>query len=443
MDANESWDSKLDTLKGMGFQDEKKNNVILRGHDGNMDKAIESLKRLGEGGPHFSEPQAVTHPQSGSTPIGTNGAATRFEPRTVTSAAQPVAERTRQDHFPEVTNPFNPFDMHNPTSNVQAPPIELDMQAMHISPQPLFPQNASPWYHNDQTNQTNPFMKNFTPPMSPAPYQYHADPRQSPFPQQHEQQLQQVSQPAMTTLYNNPFLRISQQENLQLPIISNQAQYSPASSSPARETNGSPAPDQWSSNFFQPEQQFFQPHVQQVQYQSPQGSVPRNQPNAALSYQNGEPQFNQLGNPADAWQPLAQIPFAPEANQWYQQQPAQANFRMDKGSILALYNQQTSPPTSATDFEILTSSKQTHSDPSPRPPQRSVTMPASMSSAAQSMNPFSSLVTAPPPPNTGAIPLVGTSKGHVRQESKEFSGTSMTNGRHSPDAFANLSSKFV
>src|SRR4051812_35467273 len=41
-------DSKLATLKDMGFADEKRNSTVLKGLNGNLDKTVEALIRLGE-----------------------------------------------------------------------------------------------------------------------------------------------------------------------------------------------------------------------------------------------------------------------------------------------------------------------------------------------------------------------------------------------------------
>lgn len=433
-DDDHSFDSKMSLLKDMGFHDEKKNTAILKGHDGNIDKAVDSLNRLGEREPRFNQSQPHIRPQNAPRAL-TDLPPTMLKPMAVPTSSLRMTEVPLQSQ-----NPHNPFEVQSTTSAAQQAPLELNMQAMYISPQPLFPHNTGAWY---QAPQTNPFMKNFTPPMSPAPHQYHPNPGQQIFAVQNQPQGSQV--PVNTNTYNNPFYLVAQQSS-PAPNGVNQPQYAQPPSSRAPITYGHTAPVHPFFNPQQPEQNVGFPEPNQAPNQAQHIPFPNtfSSPQTQTSNQNynssAVQQPNAYGNNMNTWQQQQQQ--QPGDPYLAYQQPSQANFRMDKGSILALYNQppSTLPSTPVTDSDIPSASQV---NPLPHQPQRSVTMPASLSTAsAQRTNPFASFVTSASP-NAGAATTGMSNTGHVRKESKEFSGVSMTNGRHSPDAFANLSARFV
>lgn len=71
------------------------------------------------------------------------------------------------------------------------------------------------------------------------------------------------------------------------------------------------------------------------------------------------------------------------------------------------------------------------------PPQRSVTMPVQLSTGSR--NPFQAATANSGMPN-GLGPAAGVYR-HANQESVDGGG--YQNGRHSPDAFASLSARYV
>jgi hypothetical protein len=222
-------EQKIQYLKDMGFSDEKKNAQVLKGLNGNVDKAVETLIRLGEGSNNESTRNQLPTPQA--TPV--NGIS---------------VEKTRQPSVPTQTN--NPFDRpdtnkslppppSSPTDRSMSPPqaynpfmqpaqqfsqapqpsIDQAFSNMSLSQQPtgqpatqLFP-NTTGGYGNHGQAAFNPFMQQAAPPMPQVPQQYSqftppvsSNPPQQPFPQP---QLQpQYNDPAP-----NPFLRTSRSQN--------------------------------------------------------------------------------------------------------------------------------------------------------------------------------------------------------------------------------------
>ncbi|KAF2452488.1 putative GTPase activating protein for Arf-domain-containing protein, partial [Lineolata rhizophorae] len=104
--------SKLSSLREMGFPDDKRNAQILRGHNGNLERTVESLIRLGE----------KSHTPVASNPASTNGI-------TIEKARPP----------PPAKSATNPFDM-------------LDAQQQQQQPA-----QPSPPQHQHQQQSYNPF----------------------------------------------------------------------------------------------------------------------------------------------------------------------------------------------------------------------------------------------------------------------------------------------
>ena len=88
-------DMKLAKLRDMGFRDEKRNMTILKGVQGNLEKSIETLVRLGEGGGPGGLPKPDSGPSSRS--------------RTPLSASTGLTiDRIREKEPPKSSN--NPFE---------------------------------------------------------------------------------------------------------------------------------------------------------------------------------------------------------------------------------------------------------------------------------------------------------------------------------------------
>ena len=158
-DGNE-W--KLVTLREMGFPDDKRNSNILKGLGGDLERAIESLVRLGEGHPDMKA-RTPTRAAFPDVPQRTQDDGGKLKPLPRTFSADDVTAgisfekpRSTQVQAQNQSDPFlaspqpmqhqstNPFETMNLNSApLQQPPLENIFQNMHVSQpsQPLFPNN--------------------------------------------------------------------------------------------------------------------------------------------------------------------------------------------------------------------------------------------------------------------------------------------------------------
>ncbi|KAL9612818.1 MAG: hypothetical protein Q9167_002601 [Letrouitia subvulpina] len=410
----ENIDAKLATLRDMGFTDEKRNTSVLKGLNGNMERAIESLVRLGEGSGPVSRPRSPPKPRQAaanqaslaqpfasvgveppSAPNGQSNGQSNGEVGTPT-VSTPISSESRSfspsNPFQQ-PQPYNPFDTHSATW-----PLEKAFEGMQVS-QPLFP-NATGGYPIQPPHiQDVRFQQSMTPPVPQQPHQ----PFHNPYPQT-------VSENSY-----NPFIQPEQ----------------PASTTPANPyLNSNP----------------FTPFLQQAQLPLQQPPFPNQNPfnSPQLPFTHTQQQSPWQAQP----QPQLFNPYQPQPLQSLQ--PQQTG-RVDKSSILALYNYpQLAPPPlsenlahvneSSSSSSAETAAKNTASE-APKPlGQRSATMPAQL--IPGSRNPFNTaaasngVATA----RNAAVAPNGISR-HVSQESVDIGGHH--NGRHSPDAFASLSARFV
>lgn len=430
-----SFATKLTTLREMGFPDDRRNAVILKGVNGDLERAVDSLVRLGEG----------SHPPSG--------------PRTPTTTASPGPDVAVRQEQKASTNPFdqldanpnqpsgksyNPFDIPPPQS---APPqpqsMESSFQNLQVS-QPLVTHSTGGYPSQHSYSQPLPKLSS-TPPgtstftqgsfvSSPQP----VDGSYNPFFQPAQQQSSPAFTPSPGAGHNNPFFHhMSPQGTPMQP----QTQFS-ASTAPNVPQHASTMPALSSTSPFG--------QIPAFQQQPPQQQQP-------------PPQFQNSHNP---FQPMTGAP-APHAGYEVQfQQPGlqpapqplgpQSTGRMDKSSILALYNFSPPPP-------AISEQPQQQQQPNPMPglPSPSSTGPntqfqptPSQQSAPQavggSRNPFfpSCHQTSPSYPSMtiGAgskppQPTQPTQRSHSSQPSVDVNG--LQNGRHSPDAFASLSARYA
>lgn len=466
-----NFDTKLITLRDMGFTDNGRNTDILKSTNGNVDRAVEILIRLGEGGKSASRapapaPRSITPLSMSSS--GLNGISidkTR-QPKQKASnnpwevkeevpepVPQPAAPPRSQSAGP-VAHSWNPF-LQPQQQQSQQQNLESSFQNLQFS-------QTGPQHHQQQSFQQPPSV-----PQIPQQYQSdswqpqpqpqaYSDPWQTQSQQQQppqsftmdaafsqQQQFQQQPQPAAVPSgqSSNPFLRTSRsqtfapsnpwmsQSQLPAPIMQQLNPWSLQSQSQ------SSAPVQQASN------PFGAPWQQQPAFQQPAASSP-----APISGQQGylSQQQQQIQQPTGSLQPFdaAQNPWqqqqtsmAPPQQQQYQPQPQfsqpysqqQQPTRHDKSSILALYNMPQLAPARPlhTLQEDPSASNQPQQQQPMAPPQRSVTMPLSQQG---STNPFG------PPQTQGAR--------HVSNESVDFVGMG-AGGRHSPDAFAGLSARYM
>jgi len=468
----ENMDAKLGTLRDMGFSDERKNASILKGLGGNLERTIEALVRLGEGSAPSSRSRTPAQPRNVavSQPLPSvpdtqapartkdahpvsNGSAFRsqatfpaqsgnqgaFVSQDLNDRSFSPAPSQASDISFHSTNPFqprayNPFESsHGPqTANYS---LESAFENMFVS-QPLFP-NATGGYPQPQPHVQDPRIQHsMTPPVPQIP--------------QHQLQSNQYAQQVQPTMGSyNPFLQASQPNHstptnpYAAPV---QQQNNGSSYIPFMNTQEtviqSPISEQPHPSIYQQQlqQNFFQQQQQQQPRPPPQSFAPQ-QPNPSITqqpqtypgnshYQQSQQQYTQL-SPA----PL---------------QP-QSTGRFDKSSIMALYNypQFALPLLNDISEDGVIQSSPSNEAPGPqypaevqpRQPQRSVTMPAQMASGSR--NPFQSAAAADP--GTSMAPPLAIngpdSTRHVSQESVDIGG--FQSGRHSPDAFASLSARYV
>ena len=438
-------DTKLATLKDMGFPDDARNLQVLRGLGGNLERTVESLVRLGEGsGPALrSKPLLQGRNVAASQPLPS----LRQQSRPAASGPLSATEFTRpklQEQAPGNATSNMSFQpqSHNPFINANSQPtpypVEQVFGNMQIS-QPLFPHATGGYPSQQPEPQDIRIQQSMTPPVSQDLSQQHL--------------AYSYAQPTRLPKGNyNPFLPVNQvSSEPPTPNPSAFRQHSLTShnpflqsqtviQSPTQEQSANGYPSRISENT--PPFPYPQPQPQP----QPQHLLGQNLPHLQASA-SSSPYFMQKPAPmnqthylSQPLQSLNQLPSQP-----LQPQPTG---RFDKATILSLYNYPQlapSPQPQASDPTENTAPKPplpSHRPlPSPaenaptNPPQRSVTMP--VPSVSGSRNPF-----APVAKST----LVGNdnesgaaARRHVSQESVDIGG--FHSGRHSPDAFASLSAR--
>ena len=478
-------EAKLQTLHDMGFPDQKRNSTVLKGLGGNLERTIESLVRLGEGSqPNSRSRTPVTSPKvtpmNGDFPseVTTSQASMRstnpFDqssgPGTVgLSFVQPQTQQQDAPQQRQASN--NPFDLPTQqSSSIQA--LDQSLQNLQLSQQaqqPLFPNSTGGYPSSQPQMPAARFQQSMTPPVPSMPPQYmygasvpSGAGNYNPFIQTQQQQPSQftgnnpyatstTSSPASST---NPFFNQTQSFNTQsqgppsMPFIQR------SQTLPVAEDIFAAPP----SHQYRPTQQNYQPQgtfafqnvvqaqpSQQPQLQSPFDPAPinRNPVQVPAFFDAQSLSQNQTQNPGQTLyqqQPQKQHIYSQAQQQsLYPQQTG----RIDKHSIMALYNYpspaaQPLPtiydvPTSRLEGQMQQQQlSQPFAAPEPVPFQqtkRSVTMPVAPNASAR--NPFM--------PGRAA-PVAGISQ-HSSRDSMAVSG--LGSGRHSPDAFANLSAHHV
>ena len=560
---------KLAALKDMGFPDERRNTTILKGLNGDVERAVEELVRLGEGGRKGKRLSKVSsnptpHKPNGlSVDKGRSGNADRSN-RTSENVVNhnkslppsPTISQQEQQNQQLASTPH--IALNNPflATNQSSQPLDQSMQNLQISqPQHLFPNSTGGYGSQPHANGGfNPFLQSYTPPPMPQSYaaQNFVQPQDlyqqfvaQSQPQQQQQQQQQ--QPVLSQALN-PFLRQSRSQvfqptnpfdaqamsaGTQVPFQQMPQQYdatfnaqqshmAPFASTPVPTSAFSPhttagasifaqqpasppyggTPGVSQSGFAAPPMPMSSPYGAQTPGMgspfAPQtASGPFSAPvdtgafNSQYSSQTASPSLygQQQSNPFQQTSPLQQnSPFQPQQSQFqqpqvfnqgttafapsafsapspfqsasqqqafqYQQQTQQqyvpTQSRIDKSSILALYNMPYQAPSSNVDSmpAATAGAQQGFQAADHRVPQRSVTMPvgtlpSQQTPAAGSHNPFTAM---PPSSAVAGAPAPMASPGiagapfrHGSAESVDFGA--FGSGRQSPDAFAGLSAR--
>jgi hypothetical protein len=396
------------------------------------------------------------------------------------------------------TGNWNPFLSQQPPQQSQQS-IEQSFQNMQVSqPVPIQQQYAQPQaqYQNNpwQQQPTNPWGGQQMPQQQAvdSAYGQQYPQQQQNQQQQPQQQQQQLLSPQQT---GNPFLRTSRSQvftpsNPWTQPIAPQSQSPPVqkSSNPFGMTWQQQPQDPSQSSYMQQQQpavqsppaiygqqedffsapqqapaqqqaQSYQPQVNMQQQQNTQSfqqnatqnpfwqtqmapqqtGMPQQQMQQQMQQQPQQPQQQmapqQTGMPQYQQQQQPQQPqqqqFAPQQQQYQPNAP-----RSDKSSILALYNYpQLAPqrPLQSLPEDSVPVAQQQQQQQQMQAPQRSATMPLS-----GNMNPFQQQQQQQVPQQN--MPINGTR--HVSHESRDFQGFAGS-GRHSPDAFAGLSARYV
>lgn len=496
--VSNNFDAKLATLRDMGFSDNRRNSEVLKSTNGSLDRAVEALVRMGEGSNAASrsqtlDPRTLTPVSMGSQ--GVNGitfdktrqsevkkSSNPWEIREEApqrAATQPLPEPPRSQSAQPTSNSWNPF-----LSQPQQPQQTLENSFQNLQVSQTGPQVQN--YGQQQAYQAHLHANTYQPPSNPwdsiniprtsQPSMANAVYSQQP---QSTYQYQQPPQAPQAEQNNNPFLRRAasqtftpsnpwaqpapQQQAAPAQQHSNpfgipwehQQQQQPMQQSDFQQPNTqSPAPMFSQQEYFtqqgQPQTQQFQ-QVPQSQAQQPQQASQSQWPGQAHQQQGfGTAQaphpFQQQMMPQQTGLPQLQqqYPQAPPQEQpwtYHEVNPqSQQPMRLDKSSILGLFNQPALAPQRSLQpvMEDGSMAQQAfhqqmpmQQQQQPHVQQRSVTMPMQ-----NSMNPFG----GPAPAQAQAPPQQGPR--HVSNESVAFQGFA-GDGRHSPDAFAGLSSRYM
>ncbi|KAL8825831.1 MAG: hypothetical protein Q9191_004178, partial [Dirinaria sp. TL-2023a] len=405
----EDLDAKLATLRDMGFPDDGKNASILKGAGGNLERAIEALVRLGEGSTPSSRsrtpaqarnitashsfPVAQTAPSSTVSNGGVVGLSVPGFPSQATKEEQPqnqpsnpslgfddrqfspTPSQASNTSFhasnPFQHRPYNPFEASSGNQSATLP-LERAFENMTVS-QPLFPHATGGYPQAQQHNPDPRIQHSMTPPVPQVPqqsYQINQHISQTQIPYGGSNPFMQPPQPNLAT-FSNPYASTVQNED---PGHS----YNPF-------MNAQHLPTQLlaSETLPQPSLSLYQQQQQQVQPFPPNASQAHQNPYLVPSQQSNQTAFNHQQD-------------QPYNHNFPTPLQAQQTGRIDKSSIMALYNYpQLAPSPLRNISEDAVSPPSNPNDPPksqyphgvvPKHGQRSATMPVQMSSGSR--NPF-------------------------------------------------------
>ncbi|KAI1459169.1 ArfGap-domain-containing protein [Annulohypoxylon moriforme] len=461
-DSPEATAQKLTQLRDMGFMDDKRNAMILKGVNGNLEKTVEALVRLGEGGgsslplpsrdgslPGSSRsltPQPT--PTSPRPPIGLSKSSPPAAPSPASTMSnnpwdiQPAPPQssqstgTLQNRNPFYASSSNPFGMPNQQAEFNLNQSLQNLSLVPTSQQALFPHHTGGVPTPQPTSQTF-YPQSMTPPIPQAQ-------SFSSLSFNSNQTYPQPTVPAQTPQGYNPFLQ------------------APRTPDPSLSLNTSPFQNQGSfatNPFTRSPTRIASPTLNQIPEQSQQNFY--NSPHSPYASNPFFATNQHAQSPIPAAQPQPQPQYQPTQQQWYDPQPLvqvatqpqpayQQPQRADTASIMALYNYPQLAPTKLQTQDQSVPSTETNPFPTSShpqaPPQQHVPSPLSGTN-----NPFMNSAAnhaAPPQAPTAPSPfashsnLNSASSGARSRESMTL-GMEMAwnNGRHSPDAFASLSAR--
>ncbi|MBE3046099.1 hypothetical protein IMZ48_26885 [Candidatus Bathyarchaeota archaeon] len=426
-------EKKLIRLRDMGFTDHSRNIAILKGVNGNVEQAIDTLVRLGGSdskstsliAPRDSSLRATRSLTPLSTPLSTrsptNGSEAPFTPST--SSTNPFDMLTPQPQTAQSTgtlqnkNPYlpstNPFGAPGSSHSDGFPQAfqNMSLAPPQPQPQPLFP-NHTGGIHTQPTQQGYLQSSVPTPPVPPMPFNtYETYPQPQMMPQQQPQQVQNgYSSLSPQSTQSTPGLGHN-------PFFANQNQQQPLT------VNTTASPQSYANNPFT---------RSPTRIQSPA-----------------------LGQIPEQSQYVTASPAAHPTNPWYTppQQPQHTSQRPNNASIMAMYNyphlapnlapQQQPQPQPQPQLQPV-QEQQPFAGAVPYQPTGSQQQPRSASTPLSgTKNPFFVPNGATSPPSHSTDPF---GNGIVKPNRDSIAlGLDMASwsngGRHSPDAFASLSAR--
>jgi hypothetical protein len=496
---------QLITLREMGFRDTQRNTALLRATDGDIERTIATLVKMDERDarnaaskqtpsangatarnkptntafPTDSEVARSQPPRSSTNPFDQTPASTGSTQGFSLAPAQlPQPSGRSYQSEPQGFQSNNPFDA--PAQGQTDQGLVQTFQGMQVS-QPLFPHSTGGHPAQAQFLQDPRLQQSMSPPIPVIPQQYGYTssptimPTSNPFFQSGAMQPNLSSNPyaSMTpqqpvTQQNNPFFQQQQQQQQYPPVGSQQNTGSnpfgiPPQSQPQQyaqqQVQQQTQPQVQSQSIFDYPQQSSQQARQQQQHlqsnfeysQQPQyggqqlqngaQQMPQTQTNPYMQHQQQSQQFQQQLNFQQ--QP---VQYQPQFQAAQQPLMPQQTSRYDKSSILALYNYpQLAPQQSLASIPEPIEGHAMMPGGEMASQKRSATMPVSSMHSAGGVgnrNPFmsntsggSSAPMAHAPTNGGIMAR------HASAESVQIN--SLQSGRHSPDAFANLSARYM
>ncbi|KAI0974140.1 hypothetical protein F4678DRAFT_458931 [Xylaria arbuscula] len=426
-DSIEATALKLTQLRDMGFADDKRNAMILKGVSGNLEKTIEALVRLGEG-------------TGGISP----GVTTPRDPLSRSLTPKPTKPLT---NGLSLSKPSPPLPVQSPSSPANDP-WEISPAQPQSSQSTGTLQNKNPFYNNNpfgapsQQNQYNlsqPMQNLSLTPSQPPLFPHHTggtpttQPSQSPYSHSMTPPVPQIQNFASMSFNNNQtYPQPSQlQQQGYNPFLQ-----TPTTPQPQQSLSLNTSPYQYqgalmNNPFTKSPTRIIPPMLNQIPEQSQQNVY-------------SSPQTPYSANPFMTMSQPAQIS-QPGQQQWYQpsQQPApnaQLNYqtqRTNKESIMALYNYtQPAPAPVQSPGQGISNPFETSLTMSAQP-QIQTAIPQNPATGAT--NPFLNSVAAPAP----AFTPTNQAASSARSRESMMLGMEMAwnNGRHSPDAFASLSAR--
>ncbi|APA11714.1 hypothetical protein sscle_08g064840 [Sclerotinia sclerotiorum 1980 UF-70] len=453
LDATDDLESKMAKLRELGFRDEKRNTTVLKGLNGNLEKSIETLVRLGEGGSSARTASSINSsgPRTPASPPGLSFERPQATSPTTSSASNNPFDRLDNPVFPHVQstqstgsmaqaqrqmmggNPYqntastNPFGLMPSQSQLN---LNQAFQNMSVSsPQPLFPHHTGGVPGPQPPAVQQLYQQSMAPPVPSLPQHYY-----QPVTYDNQAQKSQSQQFDRNNMNTNPFM-----QQVPPPVVNTNLQSNPFMQQTA--TN---------------QTLFASPVAQTSQQQYPPGNYnmggqnPPPQMNPFLNQANMQQQQQQQGlqsqygyqqQPQSQYQQPQVQPQTSQYDQYRQQtyplMPQPTGRLVDKRSILDLYNYPQLAPTQ------IQQQQQPQQQPQPDSIQQQAPQAAEMAQpngqiSSGSNNPFVSNVAAAP--NAGT----NTSNGSGRQISREsmmIDGGGWQNGRHSPDAWGQISGR--